>query len=119
MSELAGQTYGIPFAPPPVPINWPPKRWYPGIRAYAYAAGVLVVCPECGEHVAACNPRFWTIANGPVPQWAHQVDGEPLCPVVASVNGGSGYVPALPVTEHAFRASQGDDDAAGGVISHG
>jgi hypothetical protein len=85
-------------------VLWPPKKWVPGIPVAVAAFWPpslgpvpVLVCPECGEAAAACNPKGWTVALGPFPQWAHAVDGEPLCPVMTS----TGYRPAprpIPVT---------------------
>jgi hypothetical protein len=85
-------------------VLWPPVKWRPGIRSaltpnWSSLGVPVLVCPECGEPVAACNPKVWTVANGPFPQWAHAVDGEPLCPVMTS----TGYTPApFPVPQPMF-----------------
>ena len=85
-------------------VLWPPRKWVPGIPVAVAAFWPsslgpvpVLVCPECGEAAAACNPKGWTVANGPFPQWAHAVDGEPLCPVITE----HGYRPAsrpIPLT---------------------
>jgi hypothetical protein len=54
-----------------------------------------MVCPECGETAVAFISLFRTA--GPFLQWRHEVDGQPLCPVINTGDGVVGYVPATPV----------------------
>jgi hypothetical protein len=84
-----------------------PTRWHLGMTIGRVESGEYLVCPECGEYAVPASPIDWTPAWGPRPGWSHVLDGQPLCPVINTGDGVSGYVPALPVTRTEY------DDANG------
>ena len=84
-----------------------PTRWHLGVTIAINAANEYLVCPECGEYVTSAQPLEWAKASGPIPGFSHLLDGEPLCPVMSSGDGVSGYVPADPCSRREY------DDANG------
>ena len=84
-----------------------PTRWHLGVEIAKNEAGEFLVCPECGEYVTTTPPKTWTSALGPIPGFSHLLDGEPLCPVISTRDGVSGYVPADPCPRREYDDNRG------------